>query len=172
GAPVAVNVTLTEEGELAVDQTIAMVRAKAEEVGIPLDELHMGGSPVGRSALNQSSATTMWHPAYPWWNIPMSSPLLMSAIVGLGTSLLVLRSARLAILVILTASYVALISTALVPATGRNLNMVLLVMPNLLLVITTSGAVHVANYWRHAAQDSLDGAIDQAVKMAWIPCIL
>src|SRR5690606_3891466 len=81
-------------------------------------------------------------------------------------------SARLAILVILTACYVALVSTALVPATGRNLNMALLVMPNLLLVITASGAVQVANSWRHAAQGSLDGAIDQAVKMAWIPCIL
>jgi uncharacterized protein len=172
GAPVAVNVALTEEGELAVNETIAMVRQKAAEVGIPADELHLGGSPVGGAALNESSAKALWNPAYAWWNIPMSSPILMSAIVGLGTALMVLRSVRLAALVILTSLYVALLATALVPASGRNLNMVLLVMPNLMIVLTTSGAIHVANYWRHAAQDSLEGAIDTAVQMAWTPCLL
>ena len=65
-----------------------------------------------------------------------------------------------------------MVPTSLLPATGRNLNMVLLVMPNLLIVLTTSGAIHVANYWRHAASEKLEGAIDEAVAMAWTPCLL
>lgn len=172
GAPVAINVTLTDEGEQAVEQTVARVREAALDAGIPLEELHMGGSPVGRSALNQSSVKASWNTDYPLWNLPMRSPILMSALVGLGVALLVLRSLRLATLVIVTALYVAIVATSLVPATGRNLNMVLLVMPNLLIVLTTSGAIHVANYWRHAARQQMEGAIDAAVNMAWQPCLL
>jgi len=172
GAPVAVSVTLTDEGELAVEETVARVRKAAADAGIPLDQLHMGGSPVGRSALNQSSLKASWNTDYPWWNLPMRSPILTSALVGLGTALLVLRSLRLATLVIVTSLYVALLATSMVPATGRSLNMVLLVMPNLLIVLTTSGAIHVANYWRHAAREQMDGAIDSAVNMAWQPCLL
>ena len=172
GAPVAIAVTLTEDGEQRVQEMIDLITQKAGEAGIPSETLHMGGSPVGRAALDRATGTALSNPAYPIWNLPMRSPLITSALVGLGTALLVLRSLRLAILVIVTALYVAVTTTSLVPASGHSLNMVLLVMPNLLIVLTTSGAIHVANYWRHAAREQPDGAIHTAVRMAWTPCIL
>src|SRR5690606_10145523 len=86
GAPVAITVTLTEEGEQHVNPTIDLIRETAQQVGIPPEELHMGGSPVGRAALNSSTETTSWNTAYPAWNLPYRSPLLTSALVGLGTA--------------------------------------------------------------------------------------
>ena len=172
GSPVALVVTLTAYGEEHVDEMVALIRRTAEEVGIPEPTLHMGGAPVGRSELNKATQTATRNPRYSAWNLPMHSPLLTSALVGLGTALAVLRSVRLAVLVIVTSLYVAVMTTSLIPASGRNLNMVLLVMPNLLIVLTTSGAIHVANYWRHVAAEKMDGAIDSAVRIAWQPCTL
>src|SRR5690606_22376367 len=57
GAPVAITVTLAEEGEQHVNPTIDLIRETAQQVGIPPEELHMGGSPVGRAALNSSTET-------------------------------------------------------------------------------------------------------------------
>src|SRR5690606_31769303 len=102
------------------------------------------------------------NPDYPLWQIHKRSPVLLSAIVGIGMAFLVLRSIRLATLVLLTDIFVAAVTTALLPGTGHTLNMVLIVLPNLMIVLTSSGAIHLANYWKHEAVKELDGAVSRA----------
>jgi uncharacterized protein len=50
--------------------------------------------------------------------------------------------------------------------------MVLAVMPTLLMVITLSGAIHVANYWKHAAAEHPGTAIAVTWQTAVAPCAL
>jgi predicted RND superfamily exporter protein len=52
------------------------------------------------------------------------------------------------------------------------MNMVLVVMPTLLMVLCLSAAIHVANYWKHAAQNNLRTAVVETTKMARKPCTL
>ncbi|MEZ6065735.1 MAG: MMPL family transporter [Planctomycetaceae bacterium] len=172
GAPVALTISLTDDGDAHLQQTLKDIKAMAAEVGIPEGELRFGGSPIGRDQLNLESAKALWNPDYPWWRFWKRSPLGLSALVGALCAFLMLRSLRLAILVLVTSIYTAVAVVAMLPATGQTLNTVLLVMPNLLLVLTMSGAIHLANYWKHAAHSQATDPVRMAVKMAFEPCAL
>jgi predicted RND superfamily exporter protein len=172
GAPVAVMVTMTELDDEQVERTMDELRKAARRVGVPEPDLHMGGSPYGRSALNQAAQGAVWNPQAPLWNLPNRSPVIMSGLVGIGLAFLVLKSMRLATLILLTDLFVAAVTTALLPSTGHTMNMVLIVMPNLLVVLTSSGCIHIANYWKHAAVHGSDAAASRAVKTGWEACAL
>ncbi|MEJ7590481.1 MAG: MMPL family transporter [Planctomycetaceae bacterium] len=83
-----------------------------------------------------------------------------------------LRSLRLAILVQSVSVLCSFAAVALVPATGGTMNMVIVVMPTLLMVITTSGAIHICNYWRNSGIDDSTNSVVHAARMAWWPCFL
>ena len=91
------------------------------------------------------------------------SPLLLSALVGVLLAFVLLRSFQLATLVLVVANYTTLLAVALVPITHGSMNMVLVVMPTLLLVLTVSAAIHVANYWKHTAYKNMRTAVAEAV---------
>ncbi|MBX3442875.1 MAG: MMPL family transporter [Planctomyces sp.] len=172
GAPVAVTIVLTQAGSDDVTGSVAVVRAAADEVGIPLDELRMGGAPIGRSRLNREAIRALWNTDYPAWNLYKRSPVLLSALVGALLAMVMLRGVRLTAIVLFAATYVACATVALVPLMGDTLNMVLVVMPNLMLVVTMSGAIHIINYWRHELDDDGDGAVSRAVRTGLAPCTL
>ena len=52
------------------------------------------------------------------------------------------------------------------------MNMVLIVMPTLLIVLTTSAAIHLANYWKHSGDPAPGGSVFRAAETAWLPCAL
>jgi predicted RND superfamily exporter protein len=172
GSPVALMVSITPEGQQRLPEVLGLIRDCCREAGIPEEDLHLGGSPVGRNELNVTAATATWNPAHSLWNLPQRSTVLTSMLVGVGLSFIVLRSIRLAIIVLLTSVYTAAVTTALIPATGHMLNMVLIVMPNLLIVVTASGAIHVVNYWRSAVAQGDPRAMSTTIRMAWVPCTL
>jgi len=172
GSPVAMYVTLSDAGEEEPDKAFAAMREAAEDVGIPLDEFHMGGRAVAGTELNEQVKRSAWNRAAPWFLLHRRSPLLLSLVVGIALSFLMLRSVRLALLVLMSAVYTVLITVALVPLTDGSMNMVLVVMPTLLYVLTISAAIHVANYWKHAAYQDRRTAVVEAVKTARLPCIL
>lgn len=172
GSPVALLATLSEAGVAERPALIEELNALAVEAGVDADQLHIGGSAAASVALNKGARTSSWNTRYPIWNIPFRSPFLMSAIIGAGIALLALRSMRLGILVLAVSYTTTLLAVACVPLAGDSLNMVLVVMPTLLTVLTLSGAIHVANYWRHEANISPSGAVGRAVRQAWAPCLL
>lgn len=172
GSPIMLAAVLTEAGEAEKKLAVAEVRRVAEELGIPAEDLHLGGRVVAANALNRSVKKVGWNRDYPVWNLPQRSLALLSGVVGIALAFLMLRSVMLSMLVLGAAYYSVMLTVALVPPTGGSMNMVLVVMPTLLLVLTISGAIHVANYWRFAAKFNLQTAPTQAAKMAMAPCFL
>lgn len=68
--------------------------------------------------------------------------------------------------------FTALVTTSLMPALGHSMNMVTIVMPTLLVVLTISATIHIINYWRESADEGGCEPIAKAVKMGARPCLL
>jgi predicted RND superfamily exporter protein len=113
-----------------------------------------------------------WNKEAPIWMLHQRSIILLSGLVGMLLSAISLRSVKLAIMVLAVSYYTTAATVALVPLTGGTMNMVLIVMPSLLFVLTLSGAIHLANYWKHAVKLQKPNPVSYAVEMAWLPCFL
>ena len=62
---------------------------------------------------------------------------------------------------------------ALVPALGGRMNLVLVVMPALIFVLSLSAGIHVVNYYCDAvSQSGTAGAPLTAIRNGWLPCAL
>ncbi len=169
GTPVALVVTLSEAGEADGPAAFEDMQNIAKECFIDLDSLHMGGRPVGEATLNQEVAKASYNPAAPWY---FRSLMALSALVSFLLAFVVLRSFRLGLLVLTVSLYATLLTIALIPLTGSTMNMVLIVMPTLLSVLSLSGSIHLASYWKHAAHVDMKNSIVDAIRMAAQPCIL
>lgn len=172
GAPVTMAVVLNEAGEEDRKTAIRELRRISAEIGIPAEELHLGGRPVAGRALNDAVRNAAWNRAYPVSNLPQRSIILFSGAVGIILAFVMLRSAVLATLVLFVSYYTVIVTVAVVPGMGGSMNMVLVVMPTLLLVLTMSGAIHVASYWRFAAKEDVATAPVTAARLATRPCFL
>ncbi len=172
GSPVALAVELTEAGEADLAEALASIRRAAIEVGVPEDQLHIAGRQVASLELTSEVRRTVWNPQAPWYRLPDRSVLLLACLVSVALSLYFLRSVGLGLLVVGTASFAALIGVSVVPLTGQPLNMVLIAMPVLLTVLSLAGAIHFANYWRHAAVESPRTAVSRATLMARAPMLI
>ncbi len=172
GSLAAIAVSLSEAGAADKDAAIDEITQAAAAVGIPGDILRLGGQPVAGAALNEAVKHAGWNRAYPVWNVARRSPVLLSAVVVILTSFVMLRSIRLALLVQIVAFTTVIAAVSLVPVTGGSMNMVLVVMPTLLAVLTTSAAIHLANYWKHSGVEDSAMSVFQASRTAWLPCAL
>jgi predicted RND superfamily exporter protein len=172
GSPVTIALALSEAGLADKNETVDVIREAAIAAGIPADALRLGGSAVSATELNHEVAQAVWDPAFPLMQFHRRSVVITSALLSSILAYFLLRSIRLATIVLLVAIYATLVSTAMVSATGGTMNMVLVVMPTLLMVLTLSGAIHVANYWKHAACKNESTAIAETMRTAWTPCLL
>ncbi len=172
GSPVGMLVTLSEAGRADEAGAVREIRSAAVAVGIPDDTLRLGGRAVTASELNEAVKNAAWNRASGSWWPHKRSVILLSGAVGIFLAFVFLRSLRLGILVLAVSYYSTLLCAALVPLAGDSMNMVLMVMPTLLNVLTLSGAIHVANYWKHAALENPQTAILRAVERARQPCAL
>ncbi|MFN9827017.1 MAG: efflux RND transporter permease subunit [Planctomyces sp.] len=172
GAVAAVSISLSEAGSAEHSNAIQAIRDAAAASGIAADELHLGGRTVAAVALNHGVRQAAWNADAPLWMLWLRSPLLLAAIVGFGCSLATLRSLRLALMVQGVSMFTAAAATALIVPFGGSMNMVLVVMPTLLLVVTVSGSFHLCNYWRQLGHREPAEAVAEAVARAWTPCVL
>jgi predicted RND superfamily exporter protein len=172
GTPIAVAIELSDTGDADHAAAVAAVKAAASKSGITEAGLHMGGRPVAGAALNRMVKESSWNTAYPVWQFHKRSVTLFSGLIGIALAFLMLRSLRLSCLVLLVSYYTTFVAVSIVPLTGGTMNMVLVVMPTLLTVLTLSGSIHVANYWKHAAHVDMKNAVSQAVEMARAPCMM
>ena len=172
GSPAAVSLTLSDAGAADRKATIAALHDAAEKVGVPPENLRIGGRTVTALALNEAIKRTAFNRSVPWWNLWEKSPVLLSFLVsaalafwllgGLGVGLAVLGSTVVAVFT----------SLSLVPITGGGMNMVLVVMPSLLMVLTLSAGVHLVNYFRRAAAIDPATAVARALATARMPTSL
>jgi predicted RND superfamily exporter protein len=172
GAMAAVSVGLTEAALADHSAAIETIRTAAVECGIQESSLHLGGRAVASGALNDAVKNAAWNRSYPAWNLVSRSPILLSMIVTVVLSMVLLRSIRLTILVQLVSLLCAGACLSLVPVTGGSMNMVLVVMPTLLIVLTTSAGIHLCNYWRNSGIADPADAVHHSASVAWLPCLL
>lgn len=172
GSPVALSITLTEAGMAAAADTLREIKRIATEVGIPEPTFRMGGRPVAGSALDERVIESAWNTSEDVapWELHRRSIILLSGLVGIVLAYVMLRSGRLATLVLVVSYYTTLLTVSLVPLSGAHMNMVLVVMPTLMFVLTISGAIHVSNYWKHSAHINPATAVVEAIRMARMPC--
>jgi predicted RND superfamily exporter protein len=171
GSPIALAVYLSEAGNADRSAAFQSLFAAAQSVGIPSQTIHMGGSSVTGESLNREVLKSVWDAGVPAWQIHRRSIILLSGLVGGILAFWLLKSFRLAGLVLGVSYFTTVVSTAIVPISGGTMNMVLIVMPTLILVTTLSVAIHLANYWQHAAAVNLKTAVVESVKTAYVPCL-
>lgn len=172
GTPIAVAVTLSEAGGAEPELAVAAIRQAAVAAGVPEPLLHLGGRAVTTAALNTAVKEALWNPAARPTQLHKRSIILLSGVVGLILAFVFLRSLRLGILVVGASWYATGLALSLIPLTGGTMNMVLVVMPTLLMVLSLSSAIHVANYWRHAAFETPATAVSRALALARQPCVM
>ena len=133
-----------------------------EECGIPEETLHMGGPPVDNVSIDRAGQTSV--------------TLLfgLSLIVGFFVSWWSLKSKMLVGLVLASGVYSMFASLAIVWYSGYPVDAILLTMPSLVYVATTSGAIHLANYYRDQLAETgvLKGAAGASVRHALLPLSL
>jgi predicted RND superfamily exporter protein len=178
GAPVALFVRIMPGMSRELRVLMPAIQQAAVDAGIEEPAFHMAGTAVGQWQLDVESSKSVWNRTVPVWRLYKRSPFLLSGIVGMLVAYVLLRSLRLATLVLMVSVYSAAVTVIMIPLLGPRLgapgtlNIVLSVMPNLLLVLTASGAIHMANYWRRAALRDSRTAIAEAFRVAWKPCAM
>ncbi len=172
GTPVAVIVTLSDAGLEDKGSMLRAIRAAAARSGISDADLRIGGRTVANYQLNAEVAKAAWNRDYPIWQLHRRSPMFLSATVSVLLAFAMLRSLRLTLLVLASSYYTIFVTVSIVPVTGGSLNMVLVVMPSLLMVLTISAAIHLSNYWKHAVARDSATAVVEAVRTAAKPCAL
>lgn len=170
GSPVALTATLSEAGRADASSTLMALKESAFEVGIPTDDLILGGGSVATTELNKAVIRAAWDPTAPLWQFHRRSVMLLSGLVGMVLAFWSLRSIRLGLLVLGVSYYASFISTAIVPLTGGAMTMVLIVLPTFVMVVALSGAIHVANYVGYETYLNPLGAVDRGVKVAGLTC--
>ena len=133
-----------------------------EECGIPEETIHMGGPPVDNVSIDRAGQTSV--------------TLLfgLSLVVGFFVSWWSLKSKMLVGLVLASGVYSMFASLAIVWYSGYPVDAILLTMPSLVYVATTSGAIHLANYYRDQLAETgvLKGAAGASVRHALLPLSL
>lgn len=123
--------------------------------------MHIGGPPVDNVAIDEEGTITLVR------------LIGYSLALGLGLSLLLLRSVKLMMMVFFVGGVAAMSSLSLVWWGNASVDAILLTMPSLVYVLGMAGAIHIVNYYREAvAEGGQAGAAERAIKHALIPCSL
>lgn len=163
--------TLSQLGKDRLRDCVNAVRTAADECGISLDELHMGGPPVDNVAIDEAGEKSLYRLAG------------LAAGIGLIISWWCLRNIKLIAIVFFAGIYGAAASLAVVYYSpfllGHregwiSMNAILLTMPSLVYVATISGAIHLSNYYRDQILEGADlsEAPGKAIRHAWLPLTL
>jgi hypothetical protein len=129
--------------------------------GIDPEKLRLGGDAVINAAIDIESQNAIRK----WIGLSWG--------LALACAWLSLRRAKLMLMVIIVSVYTAGLGTSMVHYTGGTMNLLLVLVPVLLCVLTISASVHLSNYYRDAIRESgLAGAPVRAVRAGWTPCAL
>lgn len=165
--PAALIVTLSEAGDADHAAAVEDIARIAGEAGVKPADLAMGGSAVTSSSLNNSLKKTAWNAEASWTTPHRRSAILLSVVVAVGLACVLLRSVRVTAVVLGVTLFVTLGCVALVPVTGGGMNMVLVIMPTLMMVVTLSSSMHVISYRNRAAELGERDPSAAASRTAW-----
>ncbi len=152
--------TLTEgvlkDKALAVNE---LRRIAIDECAIPAAELHLGGPPVDNVAIDVAGQKSL--------NMLAG----FAVAIGFVVSWVSLRDIKLVVIVIFAGIYSAILSLSIVWWAGSPVDAILFTMPSLVYVATTSGAIHLSNYYRDVLAEGgpAEGAAGKALRHAALP---
>jgi len=152
--------TLSDVARANLHGAIDQIRAVAtDECGIREQDLHMGGPPVDNVSIDKAGQTSV------------TILFGLSLVVGSFVSWWSLRNKALVAIVLASGVYSMFASLAVVWYSGYPVDAILLTMPSLVYVATTSGAIHLANYYRDQLAETgvQEGAAGRAVHHAPLP---
>ena len=155
--------TLSDAARANLHGAIDMIKDVASaECGIPEATLHMGGPPVDNVSIDRAGQTSV------------TILFGLSLVVGFIVSWWSLKSKALVAMVLASGVYSMFASLAIVWYSGYPVDAILLTMPSLVYVATTSGAIHLANYYRDQLAETgvVEGAAGRAVHHALLPLCL
>ncbi|MFM7205767.1 MAG: efflux RND transporter permease subunit [Planctomycetaceae bacterium] len=155
--------TLADMARTNLHAAIDEIRTVATaECGIPDSAIHMGGPPVDNVSIDKAGQTSV------------TILFGLSLVVGFFVSWFSLKSKTLVAMVIASGVYSMFASLAVVWYSGYPVDAILLTMPSLVYVATTSGAIHLANYYRDQLAETgiQEGAAGRAVHHALLPLSL
>lgn len=133
----------------------------AEECGVSVEELHIGGPTVDNVAIDEEGSVTLVR------------LVTLCVILGVTLSYLCFRTITATIMVFFIGGISAVASIALVGWCHSTLDAVLMSMPSLVYVLAISGAVHLINYYREAVEEhGVVGAPEAAVAHGWKPALM
>ncbi len=139
----------------------AYVESIAQQLGISRSQLHLAGptaDSVHVDLANESNMTVL---------------RIATAALTLLLAWLSLRDLRQVAVVTLTSNYAVVASLAAIHLLGYQMDAILLTLPPLVLVLTTSGAIHLCHYFNHESRNgSAIDATQRAMAAGWIPCCL
>lgn len=155
-------ITLSEEGNANRTAALdAIKRVAVDHCGIPEEDLRLGGDAVINAAIDLESerAVRQW--------------IALSWAAALTAAWFCLRSVKLMVTVFSVAVYSSAVSTSVVYFTGGTMNLVMVVMPVLIYVLTLSACIHLANYYYDAVrEEGLADAPQRSLAAGWLPCAL
>ncbi|MFC1597534.1 RND family transporter [Planctomycetota bacterium] len=155
-------VILSEKGDANRTGALAALEEIAESrCGLPRDQLHLGGDAVINAAIDIESKQAIRKWVLFAWGLAFSIAWLS------------LRRFRLMVMVFAVSFYASVLGTGLIHYTGGTMNLLLVLVPVLLFVLTLSASVHLSNYYRDAIREhGIAGAPMRAMASGWTPCAL
>ena len=178
GKSSAAVIELTEAGDNDRREAIASLRELlVDDLKIPSDSIHMAGDAVTNAAVDVESQRA---------TDSLVGYSMLIALTCAVTSFFfahgrrsehwirgLLYSFTLAMLIFFVAVYSALLAQSLVPVFGGRVNLVLVVMPVLVYVLSLSAGVHLINYYQDTvAEKGVTNAPATAIRLGWMPCTL
>ncbi|WP_233198946.1 MULTISPECIES: efflux RND transporter permease subunit [Pirellulaceae] len=179
GEQTCLIVTLTDAGKVDLRRTmghgvlgrpLGQLEELAEQAGVPLEELRLGGPPVDNVSIDEEGERTL------------ARLVSFSVIIGLGLSYMCLRSIKLTIMVFFVGGISAVTSLSLIYWTaGRFIwwldpttDAVIMSMPAVVYVLGLSGAIHIVNYYKDVVNESgtLRNAPELTIAHGWYPCTI
>ncbi len=140
---------------------VGRVYQVAQESGVDVTQLHLGGPPVDNVAIDEEGTITL---------VRLVS---LSTLIGVTLAYISFRSINVTLMIFFVGGVSAVTSIGFVWFGGSSLDAVLLSMPSLVYVLGLSGAVHIINYYREAChEDGPKWACITAIKHGWFPCTL
>jgi predicted RND superfamily exporter protein len=178
GKASAAIIELTEEGDDDRRTAIeALDNILQQKLQIPVGEIHMAGDAVTNAAVDvESRRATDSLVGYSM--LIAVACAIVSFFFAYGRSSRrwfsgLLYSLVLALIIFIVAYYCALLAQSLVPLFGGRVNLVLVVMPVLIYVLSLSAGVHLVNYYQDAIRESGTWQAPLAsIQRGWLPCTL
>ncbi|MEZ6145988.1 MAG: MMPL family transporter [Planctomycetaceae bacterium] len=134
----------------------------AEEVcGKTRDDLRIGGSTFEAVSINEASSRAVRRYAVP------------AGLASLIIAALFLRDVRTTVSIFAVSAFSQLMAIGVLDLTLGRMNVLLIVMPTLVYVLTMSGAIHLVNYCLDEARDvGLGEGVRLGMRAGRVPCLL